>query len=85
MHVRSCCFAYKTYCFFDVLVAVASLDRKVPVVIKKHPPAYDSCKVQKFFTLICSATRIAYGKLRGSLLMERLRVTFTANGKRQTS
>ena len=22
MHVQSCCFAYKTYCFFDVLVAV---------------------------------------------------------------
>ena len=22
MHVRSCCFAYRTYCFFDVLVAV---------------------------------------------------------------
>ena len=22
IHVQSCCFAYKTYCFFDVLVAV---------------------------------------------------------------
>ena len=22
MHVQSCCFVYKTYCFFDVLVAV---------------------------------------------------------------
>ena len=22
MHVQSCCFAYKTYCFFYVLVAV---------------------------------------------------------------
>ena len=22
MHLQSCCFAYKTYCFFDVLVAV---------------------------------------------------------------
>ena len=22
MHVQSCCFAYKTYCFSDVLVAV---------------------------------------------------------------
>ena len=22
MHVQSCCFAHKTYCFFDVLVAV---------------------------------------------------------------
>ena len=21
-HVQSCCFVYKTYCFFDVLVAV---------------------------------------------------------------
>ena len=30
MHVQSCCFAYKTYCYFDVLVAIASLDLKVP-------------------------------------------------------
>ena len=22
MHVQCCCFAYKTFCFFDVLVAV---------------------------------------------------------------
>ena len=22
MHVQSCCFVYKTYCFFDVLVVV---------------------------------------------------------------
>ena len=22
MHVQSCCFAYKTYCFFDVIVLV---------------------------------------------------------------
>ena len=30
-HVQSCCFAYETYCcyFFDVLVAVASLDLKI--------------------------------------------------------
>ena len=26
MHVQSCCFAYKTYCFVEVLVAVLSLD-----------------------------------------------------------
>ena len=25
MHVQCCCFGYKTYCFFDVLVAVALL------------------------------------------------------------
>ena len=28
MHVQSCCFAYKTYCYFDVLVAIESLDLK---------------------------------------------------------
>ena len=26
MHVQSCCFAYLTYCFVEVLVAVLSLD-----------------------------------------------------------
>ena len=23
MHVQSCCFAYQTYCYFEVLVTVA--------------------------------------------------------------
>ena len=32
MHVQSCCFANQTYCFFDVLVAVA-----VAVVVAKAP------------------------------------------------
>ena len=40
MHVRSCCFANKTYCFFffffDVLVAVALLDLKVPSFTKHY-------------------------------------------------
>ena len=32
MHVQSCCFAYRTpIVVFDVLVAVASWDRKVPI------------------------------------------------------
>ena len=32
MHVQSCCFAYRAPIFvFDVLVAVASWDRKVPI------------------------------------------------------
>ena len=35
MLVQSCCFAFEIYCFFDVLVAVASLDLKVPVNINK--------------------------------------------------
>ena len=34
MQVQSCCFASQTYCFFDVLVAVA-------VVVAKAP--YASC------------------------------------------
>ena len=24
MHVQSCCFAYSTYCYFDVVVAVVA-------------------------------------------------------------
>ena len=30
MRVQSCCFAYQTYCFFDVLVAVAVVVAKAP-------------------------------------------------------
>ena len=30
MHVQSGCFAQKTYCFFDVLVAVAVVFVKAP-------------------------------------------------------
>ena len=30
MHVQSCCFTYQTYCFFDVLVAVAVVGNKAP-------------------------------------------------------
>ena len=26
--MQSCCFAYKTYCYFEVLVAIVSLDLK---------------------------------------------------------
>ena len=36
MHVQSCCFAYQTYCFFDVLVAVA-VAVTVAVVVAKAP------------------------------------------------
>ena len=32
MHVKSCCFANKTYCFLDVLVSVASLDLEIPIL-----------------------------------------------------
>ena len=30
MHVQSCCFAQQTYCFFDVLIAVAVVVAKAP-------------------------------------------------------
>ena len=30
MHVQSCCFGSQTYCFFDVLVAVAVVVAKAP-------------------------------------------------------
>ena len=32
MHVYSCCFAQQTYCFFDVLVAIAVVVAKAPRV-----------------------------------------------------
>ena len=35
MLVQSCCFAFEIFFFFDVLVAVASLDLKVPININK--------------------------------------------------
>ena len=31
MHVQSCCFAYSTYCCFDVPVVVAVVVSKVPI------------------------------------------------------
>ena len=36
MQVQSCCFAYKTYCYFDVLVAIVSLDLKFPYENQKR-------------------------------------------------
>ena len=30
MHVQSCCFGYKAYCFFDVLIAIAVAFLKLP-------------------------------------------------------
>ena len=41
--MQSCCFGYKTYCFFDVLVAVAIALLKLPtnVICTKCPiPSY---------------------------------------------
>ena len=32
MHLQSCCFGYQTYCFLDILIAVASRDLKVPLI-----------------------------------------------------
>ena len=34
MRMRSCCFAYSTYCLFDVLVVVA--------VVASYSPKYDA-------------------------------------------
>jgi len=30
LHVQNCCFAYQTYCFFDVLLVVAVVVAKAP-------------------------------------------------------
>ena len=45
MHVQSCCFGHKTYCFFDFLVAVAVALLKLPNVISNsssHPDDHNS-------------------------------------------
>ena len=33
MHVQSCCFANQAYCFFAVLVALAVVVAKLPIII----------------------------------------------------
>ena len=43
MHVQSCCFADQTYCFFDVLIAVAVVLAKAPYFAgetHRRVPAY---------------------------------------------
>ena len=45
MHVQSCCFADQTYCFFDVLIAVAVVLAKAPCFAgetHRRVPAYSS-------------------------------------------
>ena len=39
MHVQSCCFAYKTYCFLTFSSPSASLDLKVPIYYPQGPPS----------------------------------------------
>ena len=34
MHVQSCCFAYLTFCFFDVLVAVRVVGSQSPLYVR---------------------------------------------------
>ena len=48
MHVRSCCFAYSTYCFFDVLVVVRVIGslKKVPIECS-HSRGQHLCKFKK--------------------------------------
>ena len=36
MHVQSCCLGHKTYCFFDVFVAIAVALLKLPTIPKKN-------------------------------------------------
>ena len=36
MHVQSCCFTYKTYCLFDVLVAVRVFGSENPYCKHQH-------------------------------------------------
>ena len=38
MHVQSCCFGYNTYCFFNVLVAVAVALLKLPIALYVPSP-----------------------------------------------
>ena len=33
LHVQSCCFAFQTYCFYEVLAPVAVVVAKVPYLV----------------------------------------------------
>ena len=48
MHMQSCCFAYWTYCFLDVLVAVASLNLKVPNIVMIDGSEKRNCEEAAF-------------------------------------
>ena len=48
MLVQSCCFAFEIFFFFDVLVAVASLDLKVPININKVKGSARDNKKEEF-------------------------------------
>ena len=45
MHVQSCCFAQQTYCFFDVLFAVAVVVAKGPLCLspRETTPSIVGC------------------------------------------
>ena len=47
MHVQSCCFVYKTYCFLTFSSPSASLDLKVPESLAAvvAPPDLNECKL----------------------------------------
>ena len=45
LHVQSCCFANQTYCFFDVLAAVAVVVAKAPYQFKTTADSLPGCWV----------------------------------------
>ena len=52
MHVQSSCFAYKAYCFFDVLVAVHVVGSEVPVPLslKERCLLFTAVTFQKIYS-----------------------------------
>ena len=64
MHVQSSCFAYYNHCILDVLVAVASLNLKVP---NKRSPPRRGLNTSTFWKRIQSIQFVSYNTCKSSL------------------
>ena len=62
MHVQSCCFAQQTYCFFDVLVAVAFVVATFPRRKLTGPGLLLVCKVANPNIWIMSCTMLGVNR-----------------------
>ena len=63
MHVQSCCFAQQTYCFFDVLVAVAVVVATFPRRKLTGPGLLLVCKVANPNIWIMSCTMLGVNRV----------------------
>ena len=69
MHVQSCCFAYSTYCFFDVLVVV--------IVVE----SYSNLTVPNIMIMILLGQVLAYHLPKKVLLSCHLECRFVSSNK----